>query len=144
MELVGVKKQLDSLMYSYKLMLEKNAGLIGSNVRTQIETKYKNLEDAIDSPSIPIPEIESLLEEFRNQVVNLGAQTYEAIQDDSNKSTDYEMQNSGTVFETVDDDDEFKSIENEILSGLSQISEDLVTTDSEKDDTITGDYETVD
>lgn len=51
-----------------------------------------------------------------------------------------------TVYESLEDDDDFKSIEDEILSGLSQISEDDsdLDFDYDKDETITGDYETVD
>ena len=147
-ELVEIKKQVDSLMYSYRLMLEKSSHLISSDVKTQIESSYTNIEKAIDSPSTPVPEVENLVNDFREQIVNLGAQAYTSEQQTRTDSgfTD-EVQGIGTAFESIDDDDEFKSIEDEILTGLNQIAEDgdeLEDFDYQKDETITGDYETVD
>ena len=152
-ELVEIKKQLDSLLYSYHLMLDKNPDIVSDQMKENIESQHQAIEDAIESPDILVTDVETLVNDFRQMVVNLGAQAYESnpAQVHSTSSTmadkEGEVQGTGTLFETIDDDDDFKDIENEILSNLSEISEDFNDDDDfeyEKDETITGDYETVD
>ncbi|MGI0483565.1 molecular chaperone DnaK [Geminocystis sp. CENA526] len=144
LELVEIKKQLDSLVYSYQLTLDKNPHLVSSELRNKIESSRRKLEDAIDSSSTPVSQVENLMKDFRSLVVNIGAQAYDSNQDPTIIGG-FEQQSS-TSYEEIDNDDDFKSIEDEILSGLSQISEDPseFEFDYDKDETITGDYETVD
>ncbi len=145
-ELVEIKKQLDSLMYSYRLMLEKSPHLVSNEIKIEVETKYKSIENSMESTTIPVPEVQSLVEDFREQIVNMGAQAYQSNQT-TNTGNDFSrgVQDTSTSFESIDDDDEFKNIENEILSGLSEIEDDLDDDfDLEQDLSITGDDETVD
>lgn len=144
LELVEIKKQLDSLMYSYQLTLDKNPHLVTNELKNQIETARRELEQAIDSPSTPVKQVEQMMDNFRSLVVNIGSQAYQSTQDPTIISGFGET--SVTAYEPVDNDDDFKSIEDEILTGLSQISEDTsgFDFDYDKDETITGDYETVD
>ena len=145
-ELIGIKKQLDSLMYSYELSLEKNPRLVSSELKNQIETGKREVEDAINSPLIPVKQVEDLMNDFRNMIVDIGAKAYQPVQEPSIVGTLAEE--DSTIYESLDgdEDEEFKSIENQILSGLSQISEnpEEFDFDYETDETITGDYETVD
>ena len=144
-QLVEIKKQLDSLMYSYELTLEKNPHLINSDLKNKIEVNKRKVEEAIESPLIPVTQVEQLMSDFRNMIVNIGAQAYQSTQEPTIVNS-FDEEEQGTLYESLDSDDEFKSIEDEILSGLSQISEDPndFDFDYDKDETITGDYETVD
>lgn len=144
LELVEIKKQLDSLMYSYNLTLDKNPHLVSNELKNNIELSRKKLEDAIESSTTPVSQVEGLMNDFRSLVVNIGSQAYESNQDPT--IIGGFQDNGGTAYEELDGDDDFKSIEDEILSGLSQISEDPneFEFDYDKDETITGDYETVD
>lgn len=144
LELVEIKKQLDSLMYSYQLTLDKNPHLVSNELKNDIELSRRKLEDAIESSTTPVSQVEGLMNDFRSLVVNIGAQAYQSNQDPTIIGSFQD--NSGTAYEELDSDDDFKSIEDEILSGLSQISEDPseFEFDYDKDETITGDYETVD
>ena len=149
MELQGIKKQLDSLQYSYRLMLEKTPHLVTSDKKSEVQSKLQNIENAINSPSEPVNKVQNLVDEFRDIVVNLGAQAYESNQQSStnNKATTAgQVQGIGTAFESIDEDEEFKNIENEILSGLNEIGgvDDLDLDEDLDDLSITGDYETVD
>jgi len=144
LELVEIKKQLDSLMYSYQLTLDKNPHLVSNELKNSIELSYRKLQDGIDSSGTSVSQVETLMNDFRTLVVNIGTQAYQS-NDEPTMIGGFE-ENIGTSYEELDNDDDFKSIEDEILSGLSQISEDSneFEFDYDKDETITGDYETVD
>jgi molecular chaperone DnaK len=143
----GIKKQLDNLEYSYRLMLEKTPHLVSSEAKTEIESKLQNIDNAINSASIPAKQVQNLVDDFRDLVVNLGAKAYEANQvtNTGNNFSDSNFEGIGTGFESIDDD-EFKNIENEILSGLNDIEDGFGSDDFDFDEdlSITGDYETVD
>lgn len=144
----SIKKQLDNLEYSYRLMLEKTPHLVSSESKTEIESKLNNIDNAINSPSIPAKQVQNLVDDFRDLVVNLGAKAYEANQvtNTGNNFSESKFEGIGTAFESIDDDDEFKNIENEILSGLNDIDDGFGGDDFDFDEdlSITGDYETVD
>lgn len=144
LELVELKKQLDSLMYNYQLMLEKTPNLVPSGFQSEITSMERKISEAMDNSIIPVAEVEMMVGELRNKIINIGAKAYDSAQEPTvvGDATTAEA----TVYESLDDDQEFKSIEDEILSGLSQISEDDgdLDFDYDKDETITGDYETVD
>lgn len=143
-ELVELKKQLDSLMYNYQLMMEKTPNLVTGEFKSQITRLERQATEAMDNPRVPVPEVEIMVSELRNKIVNIGAKAYNSAQDPTVVGN--ASQPESTVYESLEEDDDFKSIEEEILSGLSQISEgdsDL-DFDYDKDETITGDYETVD
>jgi molecular chaperone DnaK len=144
LELVEIKKQLDSLMYSYQLTLDKNPHLVSNELKNSIELSRRKLQDGIDSSGTSVSQVETLMNDFRTLVVNIGTQAYQS-NDEPTMIGGFE-ENIGTSYEELDNDDDFKSIEDEILSGLSQISEDSneFEFDYDKDETITGDYETVD
>lgn len=143
-ELVEVKKQLDSLLYSYELSLGKNPGLASSSLQEEINQKKNKIARAIDSPDVSVSQIESMLTDLRETIINVGAKAYDNGMD---SSAPLPAVQGSTMYESIDgDDDEFKSIEEEILSGLSQISAGTseFDFDYDQDETITGDYESVD
>ncbi len=143
-ELVELKKQLDSLMYNYQLMMEKSPNLVSAAFQEEITRLERKTIEAMDDPRVPVPEVEIMVTELRNKVVNIGAKAYNSNQDTTVVGNTPSQES--TVYESLEDDEDFKSIEEEILSGLSQISENDsdLDFDYDKDETITGDYETVD
>ncbi|AFZ53883.1 molecular chaperone DnaK [Cyanobacterium aponinum] len=145
LDLVEFKKQLDSLMYNYQLMVEKTPNLVGEDFKQEIQTLERRATEAMENTNISVSEVELMVNELRDKVVNIGAQAYNSTEDATVMGNDSPSAES-TVYESLEDDDDFKSIEDEILSGLSQISEDDsdLDFDYDKDETITGDYETVD
>ncbi|WP_342596862.1 molecular chaperone DnaK [Cyanobacterium aponinum UTEX 3222] len=145
LDLVEFKKQLDSLMYNYQLMVEKTPNLVGEDFKQEIQTLERRATEAMENTNISVSEVELMVNELRDKVVNIGAQAYNSTEDVTVMGNDSPSAES-TVYESLEDDDDFKSIEDEILSGLSQISEDDsdLDFDYDKDETITGDYETVD
>ncbi|PHV63026.1 molecular chaperone DnaK [Cyanobacterium aponinum] len=145
LDLVEFKKQLDSLMYNYQLMVEKTPNLVGEDFKREIQTLERRATEAMENGNIPVSEVELMVNQLRDKVVNIGAQAYNSAEDATVMGNDSPSVES-TVYESLEDDDDFKSIEDEILSGLSQISEDDsdLDFDYDKDETITGDYETVD
>ena len=146
-ELANIKKQLDNLAYSYRLMIEKSPHLVPSDVKSELESKLQNIENTINSPSAPVSEVQNLVDDFRDLVVGLGARAYKtSTPTNSGDFSENTVQGIGTAFESIDDDEDFKSLENEILSGLNEIEDDVNDDDLDFDDdlSITGDYETVD
>lgn len=86
-----------------------------------------------------------MLASFKDLILNIGARAYESAA--AQEATEVGKQpREATTYEPLEEDDEFKSIEQEILTGLSQISEEPINIefDYDKDETITGDYEAVD
>lgn len=145
LELIEIEKQLDSLIYSYELTIEKNPHSINDQLKREIESKRRKIEEVINSPTISVKQVEEMVADFRGSIVKIGAESYKKIETDANTISAKSASEKSTIFSTIDNDDEFKSIENEILSGLSQISDDSdLEFDYDQDETISGDYETVD
>ena len=145
LELVEVKKQLDSILYSYELSLEKNHLDISASQRNEINLKKDEILRAIESSDISPERIKSMVDDLRETIIHIGARAYKTHSSEADVRPIFEE----TAFETLDEqdqDEDFKSIEEEILSGLSQIStgSDDFDFDYDQDETITGDYETVD
>ncbi|HIK38928.1 MAG: molecular chaperone DnaK [Geminocystis sp.] len=146
LQLVEIKRQLDSLMYSYQLMLEKTPEIVPPSIRREVQTREKAILDAIEDFSMPVAEVEKMLASFRDLILNIGARAYESAAAQDATEVGEQPPRESTTYEPLDEDDEFKSIEQEILTGLSQISEEPINVefDYDKDETITGDYEAVD
>ncbi len=145
LELIEIEKQLDSLIYSYELTIEKNPHSINDQLKREIESKRRKIEEVINSPTISVKQVEEMVADFRGSIVKIGAESYKKIETDANTISAKSASEGSTIFSTIDNDDEFKSIENEILSGLSQISDDSdLEFDYDQNETISGDYETVD
>jgi molecular chaperone DnaK len=145
-ELFEIQKQLDNLLYGYELALERNPDVVSAQLQNEIETKKENIETAIDNSSITVMEVKSMMDDFRESILKVGMNTYQ-----SNEPTLIPTETSPkklpTMLEAMEvEDDEFKTIEEEILSGLNQISQDSddYQFNYEQDETITGDYEVVD
>jgi molecular chaperone DnaK len=150
MELLEIKKQLDNLFYGYELVLEKEISLIDNQLQEEIEEKKQQLEAAIEDSSVTIAQIKSMMEDLRQNILQVGAKAYNKTTEELTQGLTqgaYSHLEEQIPLEALkEEDDEFRTIEEEILSGLSQISKDSADFefDYDQDETITGDYEAVD
>jgi len=146
-ELVELKNQVDNLLYNYEIIIKNNSNLISEELKSTIRQKRQKVETAINNPAVSVEKVKSLIEELRQTMLAVGSAVY--------TKGDLNIQPGRTIekdFETIQsaDDDEFKTIEEEILTGLSEFSEegteyeDKFNFDYDKDETVTGDYEAVD
>jgi molecular chaperone DnaK len=144
LRLFEIQKQMDNLLYGYELALEKDPRLISNQLQQQIATTKQKIERSIQSNSLPVNEIESMMENFRELILKVGSESYESLKT-SGVSIESGLKDK-TFFESDLNDDDFKTIEEEILSGLNDLSQDFADDDFnyEQEETITGDYEIVD
>jgi molecular chaperone DnaK len=141
LELFEVKKQIDNLLYGYELVLDKDPNLISNQLQREVEAKKQKIEAAMDDSSLTVAQINSMMDDFKESILKVGADSYKT------KDRASLTGESASKFEAVElEDEEFRTIEEEILSGLNQISNDTgdYEFDYDLDQTITGDYETVD
>ena len=134
-KLVDLQNQADSLFYSYETSLKENSDLIRDDLKLQIQEKKERLEAAFQNSSLGVEEVKMILEDFRNTLLSAGSEVY-------NQSE------QSDPFETIEDE-EFQSIEAEILSGLEKVTQvptehQEMNFDYDKDETVAGDYETID
>jgi molecular chaperone DnaK len=146
LELLEIRKQMDNLLYSYELALEKNSTLMANQPQTEIETKKRDLEIAMEDDSISLKQIESMLEDFRISIFKAGEEVYKLAEDVFREEIPIADGENDTNHSALIPEEEIKTIEEEILSGLSQISEDGGDYDFDypQDETITGDFEEID
>lgn len=149
LELLEIKKQMDNLLYGYQASLEKDPHIISEDLKQEIENQKQQIELAIDDSSVKISEIEAMMETFRENILKAGSKVYQGDkeQDNATMVTEPFEEEESTMFEPITDEvDDFKTIEDEILSGLNQISEEGTDFDFDydSDETVTGDFEPVD
>ncbi|MEM1369554.1 MAG: Hsp70 family protein, partial [Cyanobacteria bacterium P01_H01_bin.15] len=147
LEEVELRNQADTLFYSFDTTLKENPDLISGRNLQELEEKKRQLQSALNDSTLSIDEIREILEEFRNTLLSAGSEIYGqtgepgGTEGGSGKMSDKALAN-------VDDDD-FKLLEQEILTGLKEV-DDASETQFEPefnydfDETMTGDYEDID
>ena len=144
LRLFEIQKQMDNLLYGYELALEKDPHLISNQLQQEIAISKQKIERGIQSNSLSVNEIESMMENFRELILKVGSESYQPSQ---TSGVPIESGSKDkTFFDSDLNDDDFKTIEEEILSGLNELSQDFADDDFnyEQEETITGDYEIVD
>jgi len=141
--LVQVKNEINELLRECDSSLRTHAAIIPKDLKEDIETKKLELETALNN-NYNMEEIKRLTEAFREKLYSLGIIIY------GEASPEEDLKDS---FEAIEDE-EFRTIEEEILNELNQISDVDVSGDGglgtffdfnyEQDETLTGDYEAVD
>ncbi|TVQ46340.1 MAG: molecular chaperone DnaK [Gloeocapsa sp. DLM2.Bin57] len=138
---VQLKNEINELFREYESSLRTHAKIIPLDFQEDMQSQRVQLETAL-SNNYSIDEVKELANTFREKLYGLGVIIYgEATQE-----TRY-------GFEAVEDE-EFRTIEEEILNELNQISEEEFSEEGgldtffefnyEQDETVTGDYEAVD
>ena len=135
-QLVELQNQADGLFYSYQTTIRENSDLIRDQLKLQIQEKKERLEAALKNSALKIEEINGILEDFRSSLLAVGSEVYQQAEQEQ------------TEFEAVEDE-EFETIEQEILSGLKKVAEAPTEQaeldfDYDKDETVTSDYEVID
>ena len=135
-QLVELQNQADGLFYSYQTTIRENSDLIRDQLKLQIQEKKERLEAALKNSALKIEEINGILEDFRSSLLAVGSEVYQQAEQEQ------------TAFEAVEDE-EFETIEQEILSRLKKVAEAPTEQaeldfDYDKDETVTSDYEVID
>jgi molecular chaperone DnaK len=132
-QLVELKNQADNLFYNYESTLKERGDMIRKELKIEIQEKKEQLEAALEDPTIRIEKVQTSLEEFRQALLIVGTEVYHQSNPGRSKQE----------FEEVEDE-ELKTIEEEILTGLSDYEDNEESEEFDEDDTIIGDYEAVD
>jgi molecular chaperone DnaK len=73
---VELQNQAEALFYSYRTTLEENRHLITEQLKEQIDEKKKQLEIALMDPRMPMEQLQSLLDYFRDTLLTIGTGVY--------------------------------------------------------------------
>ena len=134
LQLIELKNQVDSIFYSYETTLRVHRHLISEELQRKSRHKKEQLELALKDPSVSVERLQSMLEELRQAILQIGTAVYQqANPSDSQPFTEPE--------------------ETRIAPTQSPSWTETMTSDSEKtsdwdvdiseDDTIATDYEEV-
>jgi molecular chaperone DnaK len=130
-QLVELKNQFDSLVYSLESTLKDNGDLVREELKTQAEQKKQRLQGAFNDASMSVEEVKQQLDNFQQTLFAIGAAVYQ--QASPNLDSDDFAEQEG-VFSTP----EFS----EPSQSLTKEEEDLILNFDEE--TVTADYEAVD
>jgi molecular chaperone DnaK len=95
LQMIDIRHQSDSLFYSYEVTLRENSELVAPDIRQLADQKRQQLEIALRDPSISPEKLKTILEEFRQIVLEIGTRIYRGKQEDTQIL-------NGTGFESID------------------------------------------
>jgi molecular chaperone DnaK len=95
LQMIDIRHQSDSLFYSYEVTLRENSELVAPDIRQLADQKRQQLEIALRDPSISPEKLKTILEEFRQIVLEIGTRIYRGKQEDTQIL-------NGTDFESID------------------------------------------
>ncbi|MCZ8027917.1 MAG: molecular chaperone DnaK [Microcystis sp. LE19-10.1B] len=95
LQMIDIRQQCDSLFYSYEVTLRENSELVAPDIRQLADQKRQQLEIALRDPSISPEKLKTILEEFRQIVLEIGTRIYRGKQEDTQIL-------NGTDFESID------------------------------------------
>ncbi|NEO26423.1 MAG: Hsp70 family protein, partial [Kamptonema sp. SIO4C4] len=136
MELVELRNQADSILYTHETTLKDNAEFIRDDLKAQAESKRQELEAAFKDPSLTAEEVKTKLEEFKQVVLSVGTDLY-------NRAS----QGVSQEFESVEEDSEAEEeivAEEPVLEEDEDEEEEFSFDFDDEDETVAADYEPVD
>ncbi|REJ46094.1 MAG: molecular chaperone DnaK [Microcystis flos-aquae DF17] len=95
LQMIDIRHQSDSLFYSYEVTLRENSELVAPDIRQLADQKRQQLEIALRDPSLSPEKLKTILEEFRQIVLEIGTRIYRGKQEDTQIL-------NGTDFESID------------------------------------------
>ena len=95
LQMIDIRHQSDSLFYSYEVTLRENSELVAPDIRQLADQKRQQLEIALRDPSLSPEKLKTILEEFRQIVLEIGTRIYRGKQEDTQIL-------NGTGFESID------------------------------------------
>jgi molecular chaperone DnaK len=97
-QLVELKNQGDSLLFSYESTLKDNGDLIGEQIKTLVTEKASLLQAAMNDPNISIQEFKQRLDNFQQALFSIGAEVYSRASNGANIQTDESGGGSNSSF----------------------------------------------
>ncbi|MCA2684749.1 MAG: molecular chaperone DnaK [Microcystis sp. M038S2] len=95
LQMIDIRHQSDSLFYSYEVTLRENSELVAPDIRQLADQKRQQLEIALRDPSISPEKLKTILEEFRQIVLEIGTRIYTGKQEETQPL-------NGTGFQSID------------------------------------------
>ena len=95
LQMIDIRHQSDSLFYSYEVTLRENSELVAPDIRQLADQKRQQLEIALRDPSISPEKLKTILEEFRQIVLEIGTRIYTGRQNQNQPL-------NGAGFESID------------------------------------------
>ena len=137
-QLVTLRNQADSLLYSYESTLRDSADLITDDLRRTAGDRVSDLRAALANRSVTVEEMKQRLEALQQTLYTMGESVYQQAAETSSSSTGSSNSSSGAPEYAYAAAAPWASDTSE-----SNGSEDY-STDFADDETITADYEAVD
>lgn len=127
LQVVEIKNQADSLIYSYESTLKDNRDLITDELKREIDSQRDRLLTALSDPNVTLDTLRSYLESFRQVLLSIGTGLYQG-----------QANEQAPVFSLDDSAATMISEDGAPAAGDFDFSIDM------GDATVTGDYEAVD
>lgn len=129
-QLVELKNQADSLIYSYETTLKDNGALIREELKSQADQKRQQLEATFTDSSASVEEAKQRLDEFQQTLFAIGAAVYQQASVNP-EIDDFTVTEEGPSTQGFSEHSETQSDEEDLILNFD-------------DETVTADYETVD
>ncbi len=129
-QLVELKNQADSLIYSYETTLKDNGGLIREELKTQADQKREQLAATFTDSSASVEEAKRRLDEFQQTLFAIGAAVYQQASGNPDMD-DFTVTEEASSAVEFSEHSESQSDEDDLILNFD-------------DETVTADYETVD
>jgi molecular chaperone DnaK len=97
-QLVELKNQADSLLFSYESTLKDNGDLIGEQIKTLVTEKASLLQAAMADPNVSVQEFKQRLDDFQQALFSIGAEVYSRANNGANIQTDEGGSGSNSSF----------------------------------------------
>ncbi|MEM8642594.1 MAG: molecular chaperone DnaK [Cyanobacteria bacterium P01_G01_bin.54] len=149
-ELVELRNQADSILYTHETTLKDNSELIREDLKDQAEQKREALEAAFEDTSLTVEAVQVYLEEFKQAVLAVGTDLYNRA--NQGVSTEFETVDAPSVEEAATQIDVEMGGDVDLSEQATQIIEEDEMDEEEEDfhfdfdddATVAADYEPVD
>ncbi|NEO85769.1 MAG: molecular chaperone DnaK [Spirulina sp. SIO3F2] len=140
-ELVELRNQADSILYTHETTLKDNAELIREDLKVQAEQKREALEAAFENTELSVEDVQVYLEDFKQAVLAVGTDLYNRA--NQGVSAEFESVDDATQIEEAATQVDMSEQPTQIIEEDTDEDEDFHF-DFDDDATIAADYEPVD
>jgi len=103
LRVMELRNQADSLFHTYDTTLQENGSLIREELKTAGKQKKDHLAIALRTPNTPVKKLQTLVEEFRQLILQIGTDVYQQVNVGSvNEFRDFGRTNPGTMGSMVE------------------------------------------
>lgn len=129
-QMVELKNQADSLIYSYETTLKDSGALIREELKSQAQQKREQLKASFTDSSASVEEAKQRLDDFQQTLFAIGAAVYQQASGHP-EMDDFTVSEEGGSTSDFSEHSESQSNEDDLILNFD-------------DETVTADYETVD